>query len=150
MQGDTPRRGDHPQGERDFLAFDRVLDLIREAFLSMHGSFANEERWRWDTPVITFTWGNGYQISRNLNGLVLGGARPTGVEIESNAWRDVPEGRRLVRYWRNFPAGRTDSGSISSEAVEHLVQKAYSEVSSWSVEDLEKREVLESSKPHEG
>jgi len=149
MQGDTPRRGDYPQGERDFQAFDRILDLIREAFLSVHGSFANQERWRWDMPVITFTWGNGYQISRNLNGLVLGGVRPTGVEIESNAWRDVPEKHRLVRYWRHFHAGRTDSVPISIEAVETLVQKAYSEVSSWSAESLESREILESGQPRE-
>jgi hypothetical protein len=80
-------------------------------------------------------------MNRNLNGLVLA--------IELNAWRDVREGRRLIRHWRHFLAGRTDSGSISSEAVADLGEKAYSEVSSWSVEDLEEREILGHSQPQE-
>jgi hypothetical protein len=136
-------RGDGPQhGRRDYAAFDRVLDIVRNAFLSIHGGFADEERWRWDAPVISFTWNNGQQINRNLNGHALGGVRPTGIEIEANGWRDVRERGHLVRYWRHFAAGRVEASALADEAVAALVEKAYTEVSSWTVESLEKREVL--------
>jgi hypothetical protein len=145
MPSETPRDRERPllEGQRDFQAFDRVLDIIHDVFVAMHGgTFVSEERWRWDTPVITFTWGNGQQVNRNLNGLVLGGVRPTGIEVESNAWRDVFEGRHLVRRWRHFSAGRIDSVPITQETVAVLVEKAYSKVSSWLADDLEDREVL--------
>ena len=134
---------DGPQhGQRDYAAFDRVLDIVREAFISLHGGFAEEERWRWDAPVISFTWNNGQQINRNLNGHALGGVRPTGIEIEANGWKDVREQGRLVRYWRYFPAGRVEASSLVYDGVAALVEKAYAEVSSWSMESLERVEVL--------
>lgn len=132
------------QGQRDYAAFDKVLDLVRDAFLSLHKSFASEERWRWDTPVITFIWGNGKDINRNLNGHVLGGTRPNGLEVEANAWRDVRKGADLVRYWRNFPAGRIDSSLFTPEMVKELIEKAYQEVSSWTIDHLESRALLSS------
>lgn len=147
MPSDTPRDRERPpqEGQRVFQAFDSVLDIVHDAFMALHGgTFVSEERWRWDTPVITFTWGNGQHVSRNLNGLVLGGVRPTGIEVEANAWRDLPEGRRLVRHWRHFSAGRVDFGPINHETVAVLVERAYLEVSTWKAEDLEAREVLPS------
>ena len=128
--------------ERDYVAFNEALDIVRDAFLSLHAGVADEERWRWDIPVITFTWGNGVDIKRNLNGFVLGARHPSGIEVESNAWTDIREGKVLVRYWRHFPAGRLDATAITEESVTALVEKAYSEVNSWKKDDLEQREML--------
>ncbi|HJR08567.1 MAG TPA: hypothetical protein VJ842_15010 [Pyrinomonadaceae bacterium] len=132
----------HEQGRRDYVAFDEVLDIIHNVFQSLHGSLFSEERWRWDAPVITFTWGNGADINRNLNGLVLGDQRPTGVEIESNAWRDMHEGVNLIRYWQHFPAGRINSTPLSNKKIASLVKKAYMEVNSWTVEHLQDHKIL--------
>jgi hypothetical protein len=93
MQSEWPegewRPGSQHQ-ERDHCAFNRILDIVRTCFSSLHMGFANEERWRRDTPVVTFSWEDGDEmISRNLNGLVLGEASPTGVQVDSNAWYDV-------------------------------------------------------------
>ena|SRR2546423_3991490 len=130
------------QGQLDYVAFDQVLDIVRNVFLSLHGAFANEERWRWDTPVITFTWTNGQDINRNLNGLVLGGTRPTGIQVESNAWKDIHQGSTLIRYWRNFPAGKIVTTSLSQENIASLVEKAYKKVASCTTKDLKKHDVL--------
>jgi hypothetical protein len=128
--------------ERDYVAFNKALDIVRDAFLSLHAGVADEERWRWDTPVITFTWGNGVDIKRNLNGFVLGAKHPSGIEVESNAWADIREGKVVVRHWRHFSAGRLDATAITEESVAALVAKAYGEVTSWKKNDLEQREML--------
>lgn len=94
---------------KNYAAFDRVLDIVRDSFLSLHQSFANEERWRWDIPVITFSWENGQGVQRNVNGFVLGEDRPTGIAIESNAWVDIRKGKSLIRYWQHLPTGKIDS-----------------------------------------
>src|SRR5262245_30904624 len=131
------RQQGRQHGERDYKAFDQVLDLIRHCFATLHIGFAKEERWRWDTPVINISWDNGTeQISRNINGLVLGEMSPNGVQIESNAWYDVREGTHLRRYWRNFPAGRIDS--TDKESVCELVKTAYEEVSGLSKNQIER------------
>ncbi len=128
---------------RDYAAFNQQLDIVRDAFLSLHPEITDEERWRWDTPIITFTWSNGVNIKRNLNGFVLGASHPSGIEVESNAWFDVREGRSLIRYWQHFCAGRFDTiGKIHEESVAALVKKAYNEVTSWKENDLQQREPL--------
>jgi hypothetical protein len=143
MQNETPGTGEKAaQRQRDYTAFEIVLNTVREAFLSLHTSYFNEERWRWDTPVITFTWGDGTDINRNLNGLVLGNEQPTGVEIEANAWRDFAKGTGLNRYWQHFPAGRLDFGSMSNDNIATLVGKAYIEVSSWTLDSLEHHAII--------
>lgn len=128
--------------DKDYDAFNRMLDVIRKAFLSLHAGVANEETWRWDVPVITFTWGDGVGVHRNLNGLLIGAQSPSGIEIESNAWADVREGKALVRKWQHFSAGRLDVAAITDENIAELVTKAYSEANSLEMDDLQQREVL--------
>lgn len=129
--------------ERVYREFEAVLETVHDAFLSLHTSFASEERWRWDMPIITFAWNNGQGLQLNLNGHALGRTHPIGLEIESNAWIDVYEGRDLIRFWRNYFAGRLDAGSIYSyERVLRFVDIAYQTVSAWTREDLENRVVL--------
>jgi len=123
-------------GERNYEAFSSALDLIRSSFFSLHMGYSNEERWRWDAPVVNFNWENGAEsVSRNINGFVLGEANPTGVQVEANAWYDVQEGERLFRYWRHFPIGRIDS--IDSDKIGELVTQAYNEVSTCSKKEIE-------------
>lgn len=142
IPSDYQRTGNHQGQEKDYAEFNRKLDIIRDAFLSLHSGVANEERWRWDAPTIAFSWGNGTIIHRNLNGMVLGANFPSGIEVESNAWADINEGKILVRYWKHFSAGRVDSADITSEKVADLVEKAYKETTSWEKEDLQERQVL--------
>lgn len=127
--------------ERDYAAFNRIFDIVRSCFSTLHMGFANEERWRWDTPVITFSWEDGDErVSRNLNGLVLGETLPTGMQVDSNAWYDIREENQVIRFWRNFPMGRIDS--TDQHAVLQLVQKAYEEVSECSKQQIERHKVL--------
>lgn len=131
------------QEETDYIAFDKVLTNVHDAFLSLHTSFASEERWRWDMPVITFAWNNGQGLQLNLNGLALGRTHPIGLEVEANAWLDIYEGRDFIRFWRNYFAGRLDTTSLYSyERVLTLVETAYHTVSLWTRKDLENRAVL--------
>ena len=144
MQNETYTREKREQAPRDFAAFNRTLELMHDIFASLHGSLFSEERWRWDAPVITFTWGDGADIHRNINGLVLGDQTPTGVEIESNAWRDVHKGSDLNRYWRHFSAGRLNSAALPKKKILSLIKKAYVEANSWTVEDLDQHQKIAS------
>lgn len=121
-QAEWKEGGQH--GERDYDAFKWVLDVVRSCFFALHAGPADEERWRWDAPVITLSWSNEKdRITRNLNGLVLGEMRPTGVQVEANAWYDVRYKGKLVRHWQHFPAGRVDS--LEEAEISPLVSSAY-------------------------
>jgi len=138
-EGESRQGSQHQQ--RDFAAFNRVLDVVRSCFSTLHMGFAEEERWRWDTPVITFSWQNGDEmVSRNLNGLVLGETFPTGVQVDSNAWYDVRDGKQVTRFWRNFPAGRVES--TERQAVCLLVDKAYEQVAACRKDQIERSKTL--------
>lgn len=101
----------------DWKRVDGILDAAESSFVNVIGDINLErkrkhqkkivftsERYRWDEPVITFSWKD-KDIFRSVAIDVDGRS----VNIEINAWKDVGEDK--VRHWLNELMGKAVSGS---------------------------------------
>ena len=113
-------------------------------FFLLRPSGVDVQTWRWDTPVITFTWEGDDRIDRNINVLLMGETEPRAVLVEANAWQDLREGKEIFRRWvhREFQRIDVEAGFPDREVREAL-EEAYSEVNHWTTENLTQEELLQ-------
>ncbi|MDX1992116.1 MAG: hypothetical protein SF029_06990 [bacterium] len=142
----------------DFEHLDETLDAINEVMQQVAGHHklrkTEIERWRWDQPSISLTWPCDDFIQRKiLASLDIGSGVPADLyrlNVTVDAWKDdtlvVDDGIRVpVRYWnheRIQEKAFTTAGDFPVNYVEKAIQQAYQTVSSWKIDDLERRVAL--------
>lgn len=120
----------------DYTELNRALDTVDEVFNTIQKEYQLEhqriERWSWGQPQITLIWRGRDGIWRNIHTAILNsqGWVQLPWQIEVNAWRDMKEDHKWIRYWQYHPI--VEQGQVEP----NMLWDAYKFVAQWTESEL--------------